>query len=147
MTIPLFLIPIVSGLIAQGLKPIFNRAWYKDMSLSARKLPRYGGMPSAHTSFAVSLLMVVGWVDGIASVTFSMAASILIFILDDALRMRIFVGRYGQAILRLVQDLPEEDRKKLPRLEKRLGHTGPEVVAGGFVGLVSAAILLYYIVG
>ena len=143
MPIPLFLIPILSALVAQGLKPLLNRDWRKRLHDEGLAIPRYGGMPSAHTSFAISLATVIGLVDGLGSTSFVIAAAVVIFILDDALRMRIFLGRYGTVLSTLLQRIPESEREDLPYLEKQLGHTVPEVIAGGIVGLVVSLALLW----
>jgi acid phosphatase family membrane protein YuiD len=99
-------------------------------------------MPSAHSSFVFSLATVVGVVDGIYSTTFVIAAAAVILILDDALRLRIFLAGYGQALDRLVRRLPPPERKEYPYVETRLGHRPLEVFMGGILGiLISLAIL------
>jgi len=133
---------MIAGLVAQALKPIFNREWFATINDAGRKLPRYGGMPSAHTAFVVSLVTVVGLTDGVASTTFAVAVAMLILILDDALRMRLFLGRYGLALYRLVTKLPPEERNTFPYLEQRLGHRPREVIAGAVVGLVLTVTIM-----
>lgn len=143
MLIPLFLIPILAGLIAQGLKPLLNKHWYAELTERGRKIPRYGGMPSAHTAFATSLATVVGLADGFASATFAIAAAIVIFVLDDALRMRIFLSRHGQALSQLVDRLPAAERAQYPYLEARLGHAPREVVAGAVLGVALSLSIVF----
>jgi acid phosphatase family membrane protein YuiD len=106
MNLPLFLIPILVGLTAQFSKRFFNRRYLSAIKLQGLPLPRYGGMPSAHAAFSFSLLTTVGMADGIASATFAIACAATIFILDDALRMRIFLGRHGEVLRRLIRKLP-----------------------------------------
>ncbi len=148
MPIPIFLIPVVSGLIAQALKPLFNHEWYATIDATGRKMPRYGGMPSAHTSFVVSLVTVVAFQDGIMSTTFAVSASMLLLILDDALRMRIFLGRYGLTLYRLVSKLPPAERNTFPYIEQRLGHRPREVIAGALIGFIFTTVImtLFYLV-
>ncbi len=141
MTIPLFLIPIVSALVAQGLKPIFSRAWRDDQATRLDPRPRYGGMPSAHASFASSLTLTVAVAEGISSAAFAIAAVVLILVLDDALRLRIFLGRYGIAIRRLLDQAPAASRD-LPPIEWRMGHTLPEVLGGLLVGVLCTLLIL-----
>lgn len=145
MSIPLFLLPIFIGLVAQGLKPIVDLQFRRQEAGHDRNLPRYGGMPSAHTAFAFSLATVIAAVDGLASTSFAIAAAVLIFILDDALRMRIFLGRHGKAIRQLISELPPEKRKGYPHLEKELGHKVPEVVAGSILGCGLTLVTLYFL--
>jgi len=138
----LFLFPILSGLIAQALKPLLNKRWYAKLNGAGRKIPRYGGMPSAHTAFAVSLATLVAFTDGIATTSFAITVSLVIFILDDALRMRIFLSRHGEALHKLIGLQPAKKRGQFPRLESRLGHKPAEVIVGGILGFVITIILL-----
>lgn len=110
-------------------------------------LPRYGGMPSAHTAFAFSLATVVGMTEGFSSTAFAITAVMVTVILDDALRMRIFLGRYGAALRRLITRLPESEQQAFPYLEERLGHTWGEVIVGAVFGVGLTAGLLLAIVG
>lgn len=139
MNVPWFLIPILCGLAAQALKPFLN----KKRDAQSLNLPRYGGMPSAHTAFAVSLATVVGLAGGFASVSFALATAFLVYTLDDALRMRIFLGRYGWALKHLVQKLPDKEQKDYPYIEQQLGHKPPEVVAGAVLGFALTLIVWF----
>ncbi len=144
MSLPLFLIPIAVGLIAQALKPLLNKEWYATLTPGGKKIPRYGGMPSAHSATAFSLVTVVGLHDGIMASTFLIAVIILIWTLDDALRMRIFLGRYGQALRLLISKLPAAEQQQYPYLESRLGHRLREVIAGAVLG-IALTIGLYFL--
>lgn len=141
MYFPPFIIPIVVGIFTQLLKPFLNRDWRAEHQGRMEVLPQYGGMPSAHTAFATSLATIVSLVDGINSITFAIAICVMIFILDDALRLRVFLGRFGVAIRRLVKILPEEERKNLPHIEGRIGHRVSEVIVGAFVGIFLTIVL------
>lgn len=142
MNTPLFLIPVLVGLIAQFIKRFFNRNW---VSLSAEHplhLPKYGGMPSAHTAFAFSLVTVIAKTSGFSSPLFVVAIVVAIIILDDALRMRIFLGRHGEALVRLISLLPKEQQTKFPHLEKKLGHEPVEALVGAIIGIVLSLLFL-----
>lgn len=145
MLFPLFLIPILVGLVAQALKRFFNKQWYAELSAGGRKIPRYGGMPSAHTAFSFSLATTVALAEGFGSASFAIAASLVIFILDDALRMRIFLSRHGEALQKLIDRLPEEQQRTYPYLETRMGHKIHEVIAGAVlgIGLTLVTMLLF----
>lgn len=145
MNLPLFLIPIVVGLITQGLKPLFNKRWYARLGDTGRKIPRYGGMPSAHTSFIFSLATAIAVKDGFMSGDFAIAAVLVIIVLDDALRMRIFLSRYGAALRRLIKKLPEPEQRLFPYLESRLGHKPLEVLVGALCGVILTLVILYAI--
>lgn len=142
MNLPLFLIPIIVGLITQASKPFLNKRWYAQLTEGGQKIPRYGGMPSAHTAFATSLATVIAYAAGFNSALFAVAIALVIYVLDDALRMRIFLSRHGEALRKLVHKLPPADQHQFPYLEARLGHKLPEVIIGGMVGIGLSWILL-----
>lgn len=142
MTTFLFLIPLLVGLVTQFSKRFFNKNWHSEMTAMQSHLPHYGGMPSAHTAFAFSLLTVIAWEDGIGSSTFAIAVVLAIIILDDALRMRIFLGHHGEALHKLIKKLPENEQKTFPLLETSLGHKPLEAAVGALVGIVLTLLLL-----
>ena len=143
MTLPLFLIPILAGLMAQGLKPFFNRRLYATLTHDSRKVPRYGGMPSAHSAFVFSLATIIGLVDGVYSTTFALAASAVVLILDDALRLRIFLAHFGQALAKLISRVPKNERATFPYVETQLGHKAPEAIAGAALGIIVSSVLFW----
>lgn len=143
MSLPLFLLPILCGLIAQGLKPLLNKRAFTEHEHAGTKLPRYGGMPSAHTAFATSLATLVAWEASLGSAAFAIAASLVIYVLDDALRMRMFLSRHGVALRKLISKLPKSDQENFPHLESQLGHKLPEVLAGAALGIILTLGLLY----
>jgi acid phosphatase family membrane protein YuiD len=136
MNLPLFLIPVLVGVATQTLKPFLNKKWYAQLTKGGQKIPRYGGMPSAHTAFATSLATLAALSEGMLSMTFAITVSLVIFVLDDALRMRIFLSRHGEALRRLVRELPHEKQRDFPYLEARLGHKLPEVLVGAAIGIL-----------
>lgn len=137
----LFLIPVFVGLLTQFSKRFFNQDWNATVHVHGYHLPRYGGMPSAHTSFAFSLATLALLADGVASTSFAITVALVIFILDDALRMRVYLSQHGQALMKLIGKLPEADQKEFPHLERRLGHTVPEVIGGALFGMVATAVV------
>jgi acid phosphatase family membrane protein YuiD len=144
MTLPLFLIPILAGLIAQGLKPLLNKHLYATLDTQDRRLPRYGGMPSAHSAFVFSLATIIGLVDGVFSTTFAIAAAAVVLILDDALRMRIYLAGYGQALHQFVARVPKSEQAAFPYIETRLGHKPHEALAGALLG-IAVSFLIYWL--
>lgn len=143
MSLPLFLLPIICGIVAQAIKPLLNKHAFTEYAHAGTKLPRYGGMPSAHTAFATSLATLVAWETGVGSVAFAVAAALVIYVLDDALRMRMFLSRHGLALRQLIAELPESERQKFPHLEAQLGHKAPEVIVGAMLGIFLTLLLLY----
>ena len=144
MFFPPFIIPIVVGVFTQFLKFFFKSNRISDPEHNRLDvLPQYGGMPSAHTAFATSLATLVSLTDGISSNSFAIAICVMIFILDDALRLRVFLGRFGVAIRRLVKLLPADEQKTVPHIEGRIGHRVSEVIVGAFVGIIATYLLWF----
>ena len=102
----------------------------------------HGHMPSAHSAFAISVLITTAFVDGVSSGSFVVAMALGFLILDDALRLRMYLGDQGRYLNMLVKNLVEEtnlEKKDFPRLKERIGHHKSEVA----VGLVYGAILTW----
>lgn len=142
MTIPPFIVPVLVGVISHLSKRLFNQAKYSDIKNQGMPIPRYGGMPSAHAAFAASLATTVAMVESIYSGAFATSIIAYIFIVDDALRMRVFVGLHGDAIRALITKLPQDEQVKYPHVEPHLGHTWPEVVVGTIIGIIATVIII-----
>lgn len=142
MTIPLFLIPLVAGLFAHALKPLFSKQLRDQQAKTLDPRPRYGGMPSAHVAFATALMLVTGMHEGVDTAVFAVAVAMFILVFDEAVRLRVFLSRFGSAILTLLRRLPDEEQAGFPPIEHRMGHSVPEVVGGIVVGMVVTLGLL-----
>lgn len=132
-----FLVPITVGLGTQIVKfAIFTmkHGWKPEYMFT------HGHMPSAHTAFAVSLAVSVGWYEGVTSGSFAIAAALAFVLVDDAARIRMYLGDQGRYLNMLVQQL-DIDESKFPRLKERVGHRVSEVIVGGLIGLIATLIL------
>jgi acid phosphatase family membrane protein YuiD len=69
--------------------------------------------------------------------------SLAIFVIDDALRMRVFLGSHGFALHELVLRLPAKDQSRYPYLETQLGHKPLEVAVGAIVGIAVTWLLMW----
>jgi acid phosphatase family membrane protein YuiD len=58
-----------------------------------------------------------------------------IFIIDDAIRLRIQLGNQARYMNIVTQKL-ELDPQEFPRLKERVGHKKMEVLVGGILGLL-----------
>jgi len=96
----------------------------------------HGHMPSMHSALVTSLTIVVGYLEGINSGIFAFSLVFALIILDDALRIRMYLGDQGRYLNMLVQTL-NLDVKQYPRLKERVGHRWQEVS----VGIIYGAIL------
>jgi uncharacterized protein len=134
--------PFISAVIAQGIKMILakrNQAKIKDLI----KLS-YAGMPSGHSAFVSSLVTIVALVEGVSSPFFALALAFAVIVINDALKLRQFLGRQGAVINSLIKDLKEDQflDQKYPLLKERIGHTMIEVSAGILLG-IAVAILIF----
>ena len=70
-------------------------------------------------------------------------AIILAFIvIDDAVRLRMYLGDQGRYLNMLVKELKVEiDEKQFPRLKERVGHRVSEVIIGGILGFAMTIFL------
>lgn len=135
----IILTPLIVGIITQLTKfAIYSFKhgfkWHYVMT--------HGHMPSAHSAFAISVLITTAFVDGVSSGSFVVAMALGFLILDDALRLRMYLGDQGRYLNMLVKNLVEEtnlEKKDFPRLKERIGHHKSEVA----VGLVYGAILTW----
>lgn len=125
-------IPIIVAILAQVVKlsidKIKGNLNLKNVWLS------YGGMPSAHTAFAVSATTVAGLWDGWDSPLFAVAAVFTLIIMRDAVTFRNFMGEQGKLFNHLIERLPRDERHALPRFMERVGHTPLEVFTGAVFG-------------
>lgn len=115
------------------------------MEEKGKVMPRYGGMPSAHTAFAFSIATMVVVVEGADSLLFAVVAAIAVFVIDDALRMRVFLGGHGRALHQLVNRLPATERRGFPYLETHLGHRPFEVAVGAVLGVLLTWLIMWLV--
>ena len=133
-----FLIPVLVAIIAQAIKFVLyslKHGW------DIRYAFTHGHMPSAHTAFAVSLLVSVGFYEGITDGTFAVAFALAFLIIDDAARLRMYLGDQGRYLNMLIEQL-DVDSKKFPRLKERTGHRISEIIVGAIVGFILSVIFI-----
>jgi acid phosphatase family membrane protein YuiD len=134
----IFIIPVLVGIIAQFTKYIvysLKNGW------SIEYIFTHGHMPSAHTAFVISLLASIGYYEGMHTGAFAVAVVLGFIIIDDAVRLRVYLGDQGRYLNRLVEQL-NVDEKKFPRLKERIGHKISEVIIGGIYGLLLTMLLI-----
>lgn len=128
----IIIIPVVVGLFAQFLKFVLFSAKH---GLKWEYFFTHGHMPSAHTAFVISALTSIGYYEGTTSGVFALAFIFAFLIIDDALRLRMYLGDQGRYLNMLIDQLPI-DKKKFPRLKERIGHRVSEVIIGGAIGFL-----------
>ena len=90
---------------------------YKETGIDG--LFRSGGMPSSHSAFVTSLLIVVGWKAGPESIEFAIAFVFACLVWYDAVSSRHAIGEQAKILNRL---------QKWEHLTERLGHSFKEVI-------------------
>lgn len=133
-----FIIPIVVALIVQTIKFVLyslKHGW------DLKYLFTHGHMPSAHTAFATSLVISIGYYEGVHTGTFAVAVALAFLILDDATRLRMTLGDQGRYLNMLVGQL-NLNEDQYPRLKERMGHKISEVIVGAILGLILTALFI-----
>ncbi len=117
-----FLIPLVVGLLCEFTKivteGIETGQWHASIF-------RPGGMPSTHSAFVTSLLIVVGRKLGVGSVEFAIAFTFACIVWYDAMSSRKAIGEQAKLLNRL---------QHWEHLSERLGHSFLEVLGGIMFG-------------
>ncbi len=135
-----FLIPIIVGTLAQGVKFTLyslKHGWNPHYALT------HGHMPSAHTAFITSLVTSVAWYEGLDSGAFAVSIILAIIVIDDAVRLRMYMGDQGRYLNMLIRQL-EVNEEKFPRLKERIGHRINEVIAGALFGFFFSLLFAYF---
>jgi acid phosphatase family membrane protein YuiD len=124
----LFLIPLVVLCIAEAIKLLVE--WMRTGKWH-EKLFHPGGMPSTHSAFVTSLLIIVWKKLGVHSVEFAMAFVFACITWYDAMSSRRAIGQQATMLNRL---------QHWQHFTERLGHSLREVLAGIAVGAAITAV-------
>jgi acid phosphatase family membrane protein YuiD len=101
----------------------------------------YGGMPSSHTAFAVSITTLVGLRLGFDSGVFGVALVFTLLVMRDAIALRNIIGQQSVLLNRYRRQLPETEQAGVPVLREKMGHSAIEVAAGAALGIILTWIL------
>jgi acid phosphatase family membrane protein YuiD len=105
---------------------------------------RTGGMPSSHAALVCSLCASVAFVEGIASNLFIFSFWFALLVLRDAMGVRRSAGLLAKGLNSLGELVAEKTGLDFKRVKEIQGHTPPEVVAGGLLGIfIATAINLF----
>lgn len=124
----LFLIPVIVLFLSEMTKVIIDTHKANESLLSGKWLAhlfRPGGVPSSHSAFVTSLLIIVGTKRGLDSVEFAMSFVFASVIWYDAMSVRRAVGLQAEALNKL---------QTWKIFTERLGHSFLEVIAGIIFG-------------
>ncbi|PIY97119.1 MAG: acid phosphatase [Candidatus Kerfeldbacteria bacterium CG_4_10_14_0_8_um_filter_42_10] len=135
----IIIIPLIVGVIAQLLKLIPQALKGK---FNLRDLMMYGGMPSGHAAFVVSVATMAALEEGMDSTVFAVAVLFSVVIIRDSIGFRQIMGLQSRAINKISNKVFSEE-EKLPFIRERLGHTWSEVIVGALVGTALTLLINY----
>lgn len=137
-----FIIPFIVLAITRVLKfLIFYFHHNRDFAYAKKHAMSYGHMPSVHTALMTSMVASIGHYEGLSSGVFALAVIMAIIVVDDATRLRVYMGTHSEYI-NIIKNKLEIDNEKYPELKERMGHRLSEVIAGGIVGFSLTIILI-----
>jgi len=123
-----FLIPLLVAFFCEITKVLYHGLRTGDFQ---EKLFQPGGMPSTHSAFVTSLVIVVGRKVGVDSPEFAIAFVFACIIWYDAFHSRREIGEQAKILNKM------QHWKLFP---ERLGHTMMEVAGGILFGAVVTMI-------
>ncbi|KAL5760107.1 hypothetical protein ACOSP7_018606 [Xanthoceras sorbifolium] len=135
--------PLISALVAFAIAQFikFFTVWYKERRWDLKQLVGSGGMPSSHSATVTALAMAIGFQEGFGGAMFAVALVLACVVMYDATGVRLQAGRQAEVLNQIVYELPAEHPLAESRpLRELLGHTPPQVIAGGLLGIITAAI-------
>lgn len=136
------IIPLVVLLLVRIIKfIIFYFRHGRSLAYTFSHGMTYGHMPSVHSALMISLVTSVGHYDGLNSGAFAIALVMAILTIDDATRLRVYMGEHSRYINMLI-DKTNATEEDYPRLKERMGHKPLEALAGGILGFVLTIILI-----
>ncbi|KAH7515539.1 hypothetical protein FEM48_Zijuj10G0037500 [Ziziphus jujuba var. spinosa] len=114
---------------------------YREKRWDFKKLVGSGGMPSSHSSTVTALAAAIGFQEGFGGSVFALALTLACVVMYDATGVRLHAGRQAEVLNQIVYELPAEHPLAESRpLRELLGHTPPQVIAGGLLGTLTAII-------
>lgn len=135
VTLPVFLAPFLSWIIAQIIKSIIHTIRYHKFDF--RALFRTGGMPSSHAGGSLALTVAIGRTSGWTSPLFVICLVFTFIIMNDAASVRRSSGQQARILNKMIED----GKIDVERVKEFLGHSPIEVIAGGIIGIIVASVL------
>lgn len=127
------IIPVFAWLIAQLIKVFTKLVQHKKFDFML--FVSSGGMPSSHSSFTMSLAVVIGKDYGWDSGMFAIAIAFALIVMYDAAGVRRAAGKQAKVLNKLIHT--HMDRMQIEgKLKELIGHTPLEVLMGALLGIV-----------
>lgn len=123
-------------ILCQVLKFVIESIKNKKL-IWARIINGAGGMPSSHTSFAVSLTTSIGLNESTSSISFAIAVVFTCIVIFDAMSVRLETEKQAETINSIVEKIFSKDSKAgFEHLKEEVGHEPIEVFAGIIFGII-----------
>jgi acid phosphatase family membrane protein YuiD len=138
---PVFLSAISSLLLAQFVKAFVNTLRWRKLSLKETLLTflwKTGGMPSSHSSLAVSIATSIGILEGLGSNLFVLSLFFALVVVRDAMGVRHSSGIQARALNTLGRKYAARFKEVHVPVKEVLGHTPSQVIVGGILGFFIA---------
>lgn len=136
----IFLVPVICGLLIQGIKLILQCIAEKRFKLDA--VTQADGMPNLHSAVFSSLSMSIGMKYGFSSILFSVVAAYSAIIIHDTMRLKGEKVKQTNVLNRIIssnegyQDITENGELRTLRFKPL------DVLSGTVLGIIGAYCLL-----
>ena len=101
-------------------------------------------MPSSHSALVTSLATAVANREGADSSLFAATVVLAVIVMHDACGIRQESGKQARVLNRIVREIFSGQPITEEELKELLGHTFPEVIVGGIVGILFTLIALVW---
>lgn len=125
-------IPFVAYVVATLLKGVFL---WKKKTFNINAMLSTGGMPSGHSALVSSIATAVGIKYGPFDDHFAIVLVFAAIVIYDAMNIRYQSGLHAHALNKIRGE---------KQLNESLGHLPSETFAGSVVGVIVAALLMYF---
>lgn len=99
-------------------------------------------MPSSHSAFVFSLMLMPGAQEGFGSTYFALAFCLSAIVIYDAMGVRAETGKQGAVLNGVLRELLLEGKPITEdKLKELVGHTPLEVFGGILVGFIMVLIM------
>jgi uncharacterized protein len=126
---------ITSWFIAQMIKILI--AWRIERKLDWRRIFGMGGMPSSHTAFVFSLMIMIAIKEGLYSSEFAVSFALMVIVIYDAMGVRYETGKQGKVLNKILREVLIEGQPITEdKLKELVGHSPVEVFGGILIGII-----------
>lgn len=138
------LVPFTSLIMAQIIKFVIESISEKKLVWD-RLLNGNAGMPSTHTSFSFSLVILILLKHGLTSPLFAISLIFSFIVAYDSMGVRMESGKQAEAINTIVDNVSDMAPMSVAKLKEKLGHKPLEVIMGMLLGTIVSVIYFYII--